>query len=275
MSILAVPVMLSYLLEFFNALSMHPRLSFLSETLILASVQLGPFFFVFFVVYMAFAEMGSLLFGASMEDFVGIEKASITQFNMLLGDFDWEAMSEVNFSFAIFYFWSFYLIMFYLLLNMLLAIVFDAYAAVKESGENASPITRDARTFFNMYRRRCAANHLPSPAPCTRCEPPRPAGGCVACGSTDGHTRAFLVLIPGCAAAAEAGVGGSRPLGRWRRARLTARPRVTAPWPRGSASLIGRSGQRPPRAPRSGLCTRGRWWTSTATSGSMRARSGR
>ena len=44
--------------------------------------------------------------------------------------------------------------MFYLMLNMLLAIVLDAYSAVKESGANASPIWRDALTFTGMYRRR-------------------------------------------------------------------------------------------------------------------------
>ena len=104
---LSVVVMLSYLMNFFKALSLHPRLSFISETMALAWDSLGPFFFVFFVVYLAFAQMGNLLFGSEMESFIGLSASLVTLFNMLLGDFDWEAMNETSPKFALYYFWAF------------------------------------------------------------------------------------------------------------------------------------------------------------------------
>ena len=78
--------------------------------------QLGPFLFVFVVVYSAFAQMGSLLFGSEMEDFTGFSASFVTLFNMLLGDFDWGAMDDSS-VLALYYFWAFYLLMFYLVSN--------------------------------------------------------------------------------------------------------------------------------------------------------------
>ena len=52
------------------------------------------------------------------------------------------------------YYWIFVLLNIYLLLNMLLAIVMDAYAMVKEEDSNDSPISRDLVAIYHLLRRR-------------------------------------------------------------------------------------------------------------------------
>ena len=63
----------------------------------------------------------------------------ITLFNMLLGEFEWDAMIQSEPIWAPVWFCSFYVLMFYLCLNMLLAIVMDAYSEVKEAATDLAP----------------------------------------------------------------------------------------------------------------------------------------
>lgn len=92
----SVLVMLCHIVCFFQALSYHPRLSFITSTLEKAWDSLVPFFFVFVIVYVAFAQMGTLLFGSEISQFRTMSRACIELFNMLLGEFEgiWQPMRD-------------------------------------------------------------------------------------------------------------------------------------------------------------------------------------
>eukprot|EP01050_Picozoa_sp_SAG11_P006945 SAG11_NODE_562_length_8523_cov_38.875356_4_plen_121_part_00 len=69
----------------------HPRLSFITDTLIRSTIQLKPFMFIFTILCFVWATAGQILFGAAVQAFQGY-RVIATMFNMLLGDFDFDSM---------------------------------------------------------------------------------------------------------------------------------------------------------------------------------------
>jgi len=142
-------------LRLFKTLSLHPRLAFLTRTLSESLGSLIPFMFVFSTVYACFVCSGQLLFGAEVETFSTVSNSVLTLFNMLLGEFDYDELSSADETNAVLFLVSFYVLVYYLLLNFFLAIVLDAYGAVKLQSSNESPIAEDMYSFYLHQRRRC------------------------------------------------------------------------------------------------------------------------
>eukprot|EP01050_Picozoa_sp_SAG11_P006944 SAG11_NODE_562_length_8523_cov_38.875356_3_plen_216_part_00 len=66
--------------------------------------------------------------------------------------------SAVDYPLATVWFWTFYILLFYICLNMLLAIVMDAYSAVKEESMGSCPsISEDVMAVGQMSLQRCSA----------------------------------------------------------------------------------------------------------------------
>jgi len=136
----------------FKSLKLHPSLSFLTATLGAAAQQLVPFFLLFGVVAYAFLESGKLLFGANVPEFASYWLGTQAIFLMLLGEFDYAALTTVDPLAGMLWFWLFYIVLFYLMLNMLLAIIFDSYAEVKERAGRGTLISNyEASKHWMLY----------------------------------------------------------------------------------------------------------------------------
>jgi len=127
----------------FKSFDAQPRLAVVTRTLVSASSDMTHFFIVFLSVYSCMAVNGMLLFGQDLEDFATWERATVTCFRMMFGDWDYEQMRRVGLLTSALWLWIFVLVIGVLLLNMLLAILMDAYGEVKS---NAT----DARTLFKQ-----------------------------------------------------------------------------------------------------------------------------
>jgi len=119
--------------------SSHPKLAIVTRTLAVAMADLKYFFLIFLPMFFSYVISGHILFGATVKKFSSFSDTTLTCFNIiLLGEHQWDDMYQPNSSIvnrvaAIIWFWSFLVLMFLIMLNILLAIVMDSYAVVKES----------------------------------------------------------------------------------------------------------------------------------------------
>eukprot|EP00397_Hematodinium_sp_SG-2012_P003627 GEMP01003635.1.p1 GENE.GEMP01003635.1~~GEMP01003635.1.p1 ORF type:complete len:895 (+),score=165.95 GEMP01003635.1:396-2687(+) len=131
------------MLRFINAFEGQPRLEIIRKTLMHASVDIIHFLIIFAIIFFNFALGGFILFGNSIAEWNDYQ-AITTAFRALMGDFDYDAMSESHPIAAILWFWSYMILIFLILLNMFLAIVVDAYGEVKRSADG------DASTLWSQ-----------------------------------------------------------------------------------------------------------------------------
>lgn len=139
------------MMRLFKSFSAQPRLAVVTSTLEVAGQDLLHFFIVFMSIYVCMTVNSILFFGQDVEEFATFDRALHNCFRALFGDWDYDAMQQIGRFQAGIWFWLFLMIMVIILLNMLLAIVMDSYAAVKEG-------TADAQTLMDqineMVRRR-------------------------------------------------------------------------------------------------------------------------
>eukprot|EP00747_Dinoflagellata_sp_TGD_P184661 gnl/TRDRNA2_/TRDRNA2_40502_c0_seq1.p1 gnl/TRDRNA2_/TRDRNA2_40502_c0~~gnl/TRDRNA2_/TRDRNA2_40502_c0_seq1.p1 ORF type:complete len:829 (-),score=132.38 gnl/TRDRNA2_/TRDRNA2_40502_c0_seq1:39-2525(-) len=119
--------------RFFKAYSAQPRLSVVTQTLADSFVDVYHFGVVFLTIFMVFCFSAMILFGQDLVEYVNFPRAINTCWRTLLGDFDWDALSDVGRLQAAIWFWAFTLLVLQILLNMLLAVIMDVYSAVKGS----------------------------------------------------------------------------------------------------------------------------------------------
>mmetsp|Transcript_90191 Transcript_90191/g.160642 ORF Transcript_90191/g.160642 Transcript_90191/m.160642 type:complete len:855 (+) Transcript_90191:87-2651(+) len=121
----------------FKSFDAQPRLAVVTRTLMTASQDMLHFFVVFFSVVFCIAVNGVLLFGQDLESFTTLDRAGITCFRALFGEWDWDRMKVVGRVLAGTWMFAWVWIVVVLLLNMLLAILMDAYATVKAAAAEA------------------------------------------------------------------------------------------------------------------------------------------
>lgn len=86
---------------------------------------------MFLIIFIAYAELGYLLFGSQVERFGAFGTSTFTLLRTILGDFDYMSIDEVDRTLAPIFFLTFIFFVFFILLNMFLAIITDTYAQVK------------------------------------------------------------------------------------------------------------------------------------------------
>ena len=87
-------------MRLFKAFAAQPRLSLVTETLKIAAVDILHFFVVFAAIFSALSAVGMCLFGYHDEDFSTFGRASITSFQVLLGEYDWKSLRNVGLLYA-------------------------------------------------------------------------------------------------------------------------------------------------------------------------------
>ncbi|XP_038572960.1 polycystic kidney disease 2-like 1 protein [Micropterus salmoides] len=119
-------------IKIFKYISFNKTMTQLSSTLGRCAKDILGFAIMFFIVFFAYAQLGYLLFGTEVESFSTFVKCIFTQFRIILGDFDFNAIDRANRVLGPIYFVTYVFFVFFVLLNMFLAIINDTYSEVKE-----------------------------------------------------------------------------------------------------------------------------------------------
>nr|XP_014341844.1 PREDICTED: polycystic kidney disease 2-like 1 protein isoform X2 [Latimeria chalumnae] len=123
-------------IKVFKYISFNKTMTQLSSTLARCAKDIFGFAIMFFIVFFAYAQLGYLLFGTQVENFSTFVKCIFTQFRIILGDFDYDAIDDANRVLGPIYFVTYVFFVFFVLLNMFLAIINDTYSEVKEELSN-------------------------------------------------------------------------------------------------------------------------------------------
>ncbi|KYO25132.1 hypothetical protein Y1Q_0001766 [Alligator mississippiensis] len=123
-------------IKIFKYISFNKTMTQLSSTLARCAKDILGFAIMFFIVFFAYAQLGYLLFGTQVENFSTFVKCIFTQFRIILGDFDYNAIDNANRVLGPVYFVTYVFFVFFVLLNMFLAIINDTYSEVKEELSN-------------------------------------------------------------------------------------------------------------------------------------------
>ncbi|KAL7889436.1 hypothetical protein AOLI_G00016940 [Acnodon oligacanthus] len=126
----AVIVFLAWV-KLFKFINFNKTMSQLSTTMSRCAKDLLGFAIMFFIVFLAYAQLAYLVFGNQHNDFSTFQACIFTQFRIILGDFDFSEIEQTNRVLGPIYFTTFVFFMFMILLNMFLAIINDTYSEVK------------------------------------------------------------------------------------------------------------------------------------------------
>ncbi|KAH0510594.1 Polycystin-2 [Microtus ochrogaster] len=129
-NIAAVNVFLVWI-KLFKFISFNRTMSQLSTTMSRCAKDLFGFTIMFFIVFLAYAQLAYLVFGTQVDDFSTFQECIFTQFRIILGDINFAEIEEANRVLGPLYFTTFVFFMFFILLNMFLAIINDTYSEVK------------------------------------------------------------------------------------------------------------------------------------------------
>nr|XP_019944360.1 PREDICTED: polycystic kidney disease 2-like 1 protein [Paralichthys olivaceus] len=119
-------------IKVFKYISFNKTMTQLSSTLGRCAKDILGFAIMFFIVFFAYAQLGYLLFGTEVDSFSTFVKCIFTQFRIILGDFNYDAIDRANRVLGPIYFVTYVFFVFFVLLNMFLAIINDTYSEVKE-----------------------------------------------------------------------------------------------------------------------------------------------
>jgi hypothetical protein len=119
------------MLRLFKAFAAQPRLAIVTNTLYHCVGDLAHFLMVFIAIFMTYVLMAIALFGKEVAGFSSGDRAILTLFRMLMGDFDVDELEHVGRGYAFFYFFTFMVLMGMIMLNMVIAIIMDVYAETK------------------------------------------------------------------------------------------------------------------------------------------------
>jgi hypothetical protein len=111
------------------------RLALFTETLRLASGDMAYMCVVIAVILLAFGTSFNLGFGSELDAYMNLPVSVLTLFKAMLGDFDLDALVEVNYALGPFLFVLFIFLVFFVILSMFLSIVDESYDVVRTALE--------------------------------------------------------------------------------------------------------------------------------------------
>ncbi|CAI5978901.1 unnamed protein product, partial [Closterium sp. NIES-64] len=138
-------------LRLLKLMDFQPNMGIMTRSLRVAMPSLLHFFILFFVVFVAYATYGYLVFGMTLVQ---------TCFYMIVGQFGvfwFQQMVGWQYAAAMVFWFSFVIIFCFILFNFLIAIIVDAFMAVKESTEKAPAIYQDMYLIVVRFVRRVAS----------------------------------------------------------------------------------------------------------------------
>eukprot|EP01012_Entosiphon_sulcatum_P069175 TRINITY_DN9981_c0_g1_i2.p1 TRINITY_DN9981_c0_g1~~TRINITY_DN9981_c0_g1_i2.p1 ORF type:complete len:816 (+),score=133.12 TRINITY_DN9981_c0_g1_i2:482-2929(+) len=124
-------------LKVFKFLSQSPHFNLLSETLKRSFNDIVALIFYICVIMVGFTLMGHLLYGDSVDRFRSMGRSFGSLFRMVLGDFTYDDLNDVNREYTSAFFYLFILIMWLILLNMVIGIIAEGFTNAKEEQNRA------------------------------------------------------------------------------------------------------------------------------------------
>ena len=118
-------------IKIFKYVSFNKTMTQLSLTLSRCAKDVAGFAIMFFIVFLAYAQLGYLIFGTQVHDFSTFSYSIFTLFRIILGDFDFEAIETANRVLGPIFFLTYVFFVFFVLLNMFIAIINDTYGEIK------------------------------------------------------------------------------------------------------------------------------------------------
>ncbi|NXP06043.1 PK2L2 protein, partial [Thinocorus orbignyianus] len=147
--LIAVNVFFAWI-KIFKYVSFNKTMTQLSSTLSRCAKDILGFAIMFFIVFFAYAQLGYLVFGLQVEEFSSFPNCIFTQFRIVLGDFNFQAIEDANRILGPVYFITFVFFVFFVLLNMFLAIINDTYSEVKADFQLISSEELQIRELFRQ-----------------------------------------------------------------------------------------------------------------------------
>jgi len=120
------------ILKIFKYLQIIEQLNQLWRTVSLASKDLVYFLCIFFTVMLSFVFTGMVWFGFGSRSWYNFSAAFASLFQLMLGQFDYKSIRNVNAMPAFFFFSLFIMLVYLILLNMFLAIINNAYGNIMD-----------------------------------------------------------------------------------------------------------------------------------------------
>src|SRR5690606_10344932 len=117
--------------KIFKYVSFNKTMTQLSLTLSRCAKDVAGFAIMFFIVFLAYAQLGYLIFGTQVQGFSTFAQSIFTLFRIVLGDFDFEAIETANRVLGPIFFLTYVFFVFFVLLNMFIAIINDTYGEIK------------------------------------------------------------------------------------------------------------------------------------------------
>ena len=152
---------LLFVLRFLKVLDFQPRMSLITQTLRLASVDLGHYLTLFSIILIGYATIGTILLGDRLRQFQSFGSSAASLFMLLMA---WEpqsmylTMSSVTnqskisatmMTFQVF-FWTWVIIATFLMLNIVLAIIVESFSHIKAHLKKAPTITTESLSVFRQ-----------------------------------------------------------------------------------------------------------------------------
>jgi len=128
---IAVAVFFAWI-KVFKYISFNKTMTQLQSTLARCAKDIAGFAVMFFIIFLAYAQWGYLIFGTQVEGFATYGASIMTLFRIILGDFNFQVIEEANRILGPIFFITYVFFVFFVLINMFLAIINDTYAEVKE-----------------------------------------------------------------------------------------------------------------------------------------------
>uniref|UniRef100_H3D0E5 Polycystin-2 n=1 Tax=Tetraodon nigroviridis TaxID=99883 RepID=H3D0E5_TETNG len=129
-NVAAVIVFFSWV-KLFKFINLNKTMSQLTTTMSRCAKDLVGFAIMFFIIFLAYAQLAYLVFGTQVGDFSTFQASIFTQFRIILGDFEFSEIEEASPVLGPVYFTTFVFFVFFILMNMFLAIINDTYSEVK------------------------------------------------------------------------------------------------------------------------------------------------
>ncbi|ESO83923.1 hypothetical protein LOTGIDRAFT_229509 [Lottia gigantea] len=149
---IAILVFMAWI-KIFKYISFNKTMTQLSSTLGRCAKDLAGFAVMFFIIFLAFTQLGYLLFGTQVKDFSSFQNSFFTLFRIILGDFDFQQLEAANRILGPIFFMLFVFFVFFVLINMFLAIINDTYSEVKGDMANMKNEFEMADYFKKGYSR--------------------------------------------------------------------------------------------------------------------------
>ncbi|KAK3248640.1 hypothetical protein CYMTET_41895 [Cymbomonas tetramitiformis] len=120
------------MLTTFKYINTSAKYGIVVRTIIVAAPSLFQFLVMFLICFMVFSVVGVVLFGHILEEWSTVGLGCSTLIMMITGEYGMESLIEIKAVVGPLYYSMFLIIVFFLLVNILLAILMDAYASLKE-----------------------------------------------------------------------------------------------------------------------------------------------